>query len=163
MSDENILKNKKILVVDDEQDVLDTIEELLSMCKIKKALSFEEASEYLETDFFDIAILDIMGVNGYALLGIAKEKKIPAVMLTANALSPENTVKSFKEGAAYYIPKEKMNDIKTYLIDIFDAIEKGKSFWERWLDRFANYYDDKFGEDWKDRDEDFWDNFPHYI
>lgn len=163
MSDENVLKNKKILVVDDEQDVLDTIEELLPMCKIKKALSFEEANKFLETDFFDIAVLDIMGVDGYGLLEIAKGKNIPAVMLTANALSPENTVKSFKEGAAYYIPKEKMNDIKIYLVDIFDAIERGKSFWERWLDRFANYYDDKFGEDWKDEDEDFWDNFPHYI
>ena len=163
MSDEEVLKNKKILVVDDEQDVLDTIEELPPMCKIKKALSFEEAGGLLETDFFDIAILDIMGVDGYRLLEIANSKNIPAAMLTANALNPENTVKSFKEGAAYYIPKEKMNDIKIYLTDIFDAIEKGKSFWERWLDRFANYYDDKFGKDWKDEDEDFWDNFPHYI
>lgn len=163
MPDKEVLINKKILVVDDEQDVLDTIEELLPMCKIEKALSFEEARDLIETDFFDIAILDIMGVDGYGLLEIAKGKNIPAAMLTANALSPKNTVKSFKEGAAYYIPKEKMNDIKTYLADIFDAIEKGKSFWERWLDRFANYYDDKFGEDWKDEDEDFWDNFPHYI
>lgn len=163
MPDENILKNKKILIVDDEQDVLDTIEELLPMCKIKKASSFEETRDFLETDFFDITILDIMGVNGYKLLEIAKERNITAAMLTANALNPENTVKSFKEGAAYYIPKEKMNDIKTYLMDIFDALEKGKSFWERWLDRFANYYDNKFGEGWKDEDEDFWNNFPHYI
>ena len=163
MPDDKILENKKILVVDDEKDVLDTIEELLPMCKIKKALSFEEGNKFLETDFFDIAILDIMGVDGYRLLEIANGKNIPAAMLTANALSPENTVKSFKEGAAYYIPKEKMNDIITYLTDIFDAIEKGKSFWERWLDRFANYYDDKFGENWKDKDGDFWDNFPNYI
>lgn len=163
MSDENILKNKKILVVDDEQDVLDTIEELLPTCEIKKASSFEEASKFLETDYFDMTILDIMGVSGYRLLEIAKERNITSAMLTANALNPENTVKSFKEGAAYYIPKEKMNNIKIYLIDIFDAIEKGKSFWERWIDRFANYYDDKFGEDWKDKDEDFWDNFPNYI
>lgn len=163
MNKEEILKNKKILIVDDEQDILDTLNEMLSMCRLVKASSFEEASDLLDADYFDLAILDIMGVDGFRLLDKAMEKKIPAAMLTANALSPENTVKSFKKGAVYYIPKEKMPGIRTYLIDIFDAIEKGKSFWERWLDRFAGYYDEKFGNDWKDRDKDFWDQFSSYI
>ena len=38
---------------------------------------------------FDIAILDIMGVNGYGLLDIANSKKIPAVMLTAHAFTAD--------------------------------------------------------------------------
>jgi len=41
-----------------------------------------------------------MGVDGYKLLEIAVERKVIAVMLTANALSPEDTVKSLKDGAA---------------------------------------------------------------
>lgn len=157
------LTRKRILVVDDDPDILDTVEELLSMCKIIKASTFDEAKDLLETEYFDLAILDIMGVDGYKLLEIATEKKIIAAMLTANAFNPESTVKSFKEGAAYYIPKEKMNEITSYLNDIFEAVEIGKSFWERWLDRFAGYYDEKFGNDWKEGDEDFWNKFPHYI
>ncbi len=163
MDKEKILKDKKILIVDDEKDILDTLNDMLSMCRIKKASSFKDAVELIETDYFDIAILDIMGVDGFKLLEKAVERKIPAAMLTANALSPENTVKSFRKGAVYYIPKEKMPEIKSCLIDIFGSIEKVKSFWERWLDRFAGYYDEKFGKNWKDDDKDFWDNFPNYI
>ena len=163
MTKEDILKNKKILVVDDEKDILETMDELLPMCMLTKASGFEDAKDLLESDYFDLAILDIMGVNGFSLLETAKERRIPAAMLTANALNPENTVKSFKEGAAYYIPKEKMSEIRTHLVDIFESIEKGKSFWERWLDRFSGYYDEKFGKNWKDKDKDFWDNFPNYV
>ncbi len=163
MSKEDILKNKKILIVDDEQDILETMDELLPMCSLTKASSYKEARDLFETEYFDLAILDIMGVDGFSLLETAKERRIPATMLTANALNPESTVKSFKAGAAYYIPKEKMNEIRDYLIDIFESIEKGKSFWERWLDRFAGYYDEKFGNNWKDKDKNFWDNFSSYL
>ncbi len=106
---EDILKGKKILIVDDEPDVLDTLEELLSMCQVVKATSFEEAKQYLNKQSFDMAVLDIMGVNGYDLLDIAVAKKVTAVMLTAHALSPEDTMKSFKCGAAYYVPKDKIS------------------------------------------------------
>ena len=123
----NLLENKKVLIVGDEPDVLETLEELLSECDVVKASSFEEAKDLLETEYFDMAILDIMGVDGYKLLEIANEKKVMAVMLTAHAFSPEDTVKSFKEGAAYYVPKEKMPEITTYLNDILEAKEEGKS------------------------------------
>ena len=155
MNKEEILKNKKILIVDDEKDILDTLTELLSMCLLKKASTFNDAIDLLESDYFDLAILDIMGVDGFKLLETAMERKTPAAMLTANALSPENTVKSFKKGAVYYIPKEKITEIRSCLTEIFESIEKGKSIWERWLDRFSGYYDEKFGNNWKDKDEDF--------
>jgi hypothetical protein len=38
-------------------------------------------------------------------------------------------------------------------------VDIGKSFWERRLDRFAGYYDEKFGNDWKEEDADFWNKF----
>ena len=106
--EKSLLKGKKVLIVDDEPDVLDTLEELLSDCDLKKASTFEEAKALLEKEPFDIAVLDIMGVNGYKLLDIAKEKKVVPVMLTAHALSPENIVKSYREGAASYLPKDEM-------------------------------------------------------
>ena len=106
MTNKSLLDGKKILIVDDEPDVLDTLEDLLSTCKVVKATSFEEAKKQLETQSFDMAVLDIMGVNGYELLEIAVAKKVTAVMLTAHALSPEDTIKSFKGGAAFYVPKD---------------------------------------------------------
>ena len=152
----NWLKFKRLLIVDDEPDILETLEELLPMCDVVKASSFEEAKDLLEVQHFDIAVLDIMGVNGYKLLEIANKRKVMAVMLTAHALSPEETLKSYKEGAAHYVPKEKMSEITTYLNDILEAKEQGKKLWSRWFDRFALYYDERFGPDWKDTDKDVW-------
>jgi DNA-binding response OmpR family regulator len=151
-----LIRDKRILIVDDEPDVLEILAGLLTMCDVVEAGTFEEAKSLLETQYFDIAVLDIMGVNGYKLLEIANGLGVIAVMLTAHALSPEDTVKSFKKGAAYYIPKEKMEEIVTYLNDILEAKHKGKPPWSRWLDRFASYYDRKFGPKWKKVDEDFW-------
>ena len=158
----NLLKGKKILVVDDEPDVLESLEELLPMCLVIPASTFEEARELLESKDFDMAILDIMGVDGYKLLEIAGKKKVTAVMLTAHALSVEDTVKSYKKGAAYYVPKERMGEIATYLTDVLKAEAEGKPFWARWLDRMDAYYVRKFGPDWKDDDRKFWERFSFY-
>jgi len=159
MTDESVLEGKKILIVDDEPDILETLEELLDMCVIFKATSFEEAKELIETLSLDMAILDIMGVGGYDLLRIANEKKIVTVMLTAHALSPEDTVKSFKEGAASYVPKDKIAHIMTFLADVIAAEEKGKHVRWRWIKRLGAYYDRTFGPDWKKNDEKFWEKF----
>jgi len=161
MEKKSLVEGKRVLIVDDEPDVLDTLEELLSMGKVKKCTTFEEAKTLLETEKFDIAVLDIMGVDGYELLKLANRKKVLSVMLTAHALSPENTVKSFKEGAALYVPKDKIADIVTYLEDVIEAKDKGKSTWWRWIDRFAAYYDEKFEKDWQYRDKNFWKGFPY--
>jgi DNA-binding response OmpR family regulator len=67
-----LLKGKKVLIVDDEPDVLDLLTELLSACMIDRAPTFETAKEFLETEYYDIVVLDIMGVNGFELLQIAK-------------------------------------------------------------------------------------------
>jgi DNA-binding NtrC family response regulator len=155
----DLLDYKRVLIVDDEPDVLDTLEEVLSMCDVVKAQSFAAAKEILETQYFDIAVLDIMGVDGYRLLEIANERGVLAVMFTAHALTPQDTVKSFKEGAALYVPKDKLNDMPTYLNDVLEAQEQGKQFWWRWFDRFGSYYNKKFGKNWRKVDEDFWKNF----
>jgi len=153
---EDILKGKKILIVDDEPDVLDTLEELLSMCQVVKATSFEEAKQYLNKKRFDLAILDIMGVNGYELLEIAVAKNVTAVMLTAHALSPEDMMKSFKCGAAFYVPKDKISDIVSFLTKILEAKKKGKSTWIPFMGWAEAYYNAKYGPKWEACDMDFW-------
>ena len=156
MANENRLKGKRILIVDDEPDILETMEGLLPECDTMKAISYKEARDLLESRSFDMAILDIMGVDGFDLLEISKKRGVIAVMLTAHALSPENTMKSFKEGAASYVPKEKLKDIATYLEDVLEAKEKGRSLWWRWLDRFGEYYNRKFGPRWHEPGKDIW-------
>jgi DNA-binding NtrC family response regulator len=144
----NMLEGKKILIVDDEPDVLETLEESLSMCRIWKASSFDEARQLLESQDFDFAILDIMGVNGYKLLEIANGRNVISVMITAHALSPADAAKSQREGAASYVPKAKVSEIAAVLNDILEAQETGKSSWWRWHERFGSYFQDKFHEEW---------------
>ena len=149
MESEQLLESKRILVVDDEPDVLDTLEDLLPMCVLTKATTFEQAKEFLENQYFDMAILDIMGVHGYELLKICNEKRVIGVMLTAYAMTPEDIKKSYEDGAASFVPKEKMANITKFLADIYEAREKGKSLWWRWFDRLADYCERKFGPDWQ--------------
>jgi DNA-binding NtrC family response regulator len=162
MNEKNLLEGKRILAVDDEPDILETLEALLPMCLVVKASTADQAKQLMDSQSFDIAILDIMGVDGYKLLEVARKKKIIAVMLTAHALSVESTIKSFKGGAAFYVPKDEMAKIETFLTDILEAESKGESSWWRWLDRLGAYYEKKFGREWQKDDKDFWRKFPSW-
>ena len=162
MADKDRLEGKRILLVDDEPDVLDTLVDLLPMCETVKASHFKAAKDYLESEYFDLAILDIMGVEGYHLLEIANQRDVTAVMLTAHALSPENVVKSYKEGAASYLPKEEMVNIASFLNDVLEAKELGKNPWSRCYDRMGAFFEKKFGSKWQDDEKEFWEKFPFY-
>jgi hypothetical protein len=70
--------------------------------------------------------------------------------------------KAYKRGAAYYIPKEEMSDIDTFLNDILLANEKGESTWGNWFDRMADYCERTFKPNWKEGDKIFWDRFPFH-
>jgi len=138
MDPKDILKGKRVLVVDDEEDILEFLVELLDMCKLDTATSFEEAKALLENTFYDIAVLDIMGVRGYELLETATRKGIPTLMLTAHAISKDNLKRSFEKGASYYVPK--------------DEISK----------RLSGFCDRRFGPNWKDEDPEFWNSLLGY-
>jgi len=160
MSDTGLLKGKRVLVVDDEPDILAAVEELLDMCKVVKAATFDEASALLESQRFDVAVLDIMGVDGYGLLEITKRKNIPTLMLTAHAFTPDNLVKSIKEGAASYIPKEEITQIAEYLTDVLTAHKNGINPWEAWQEKLpSSYFEKRWGAAWKDTDKAFWETF----
>jgi len=62
MSSESPLKDKLILVVDDEPDILETVEEHLDGCQIHKATDYDTALQYILSYTYDVVILDIMGV-----------------------------------------------------------------------------------------------------
>ena len=159
MAGNDILKGKKLLIVDDEQDILDTLVELLDNCDIDTATSYEAARELLLSGGYDAAVLDIMGVRGFDLLEIATEKKIPALMLTAHGLNPDNLVGSIKLGAKSYIPKDHINEIDDFLKEIFIAQQKGIEKSGNWFARLSSFFDGRFGHGWKNKDKKFWQEF----
>lgn len=155
MTAENILIDKTVLVVDDEPDILETLEELLDICIVHKAVDYDTAYQYLLGYTYDIVILDIMGVNGFELLELSVSRGFPTVMLTAHALSPESLKKSIKLGAVSFLPKEKMPEIVPFLQDV--VLGEGKPVWLKLFDRLGGFFNEIFGPDWRERDEFFKD------
>ena len=150
---EQMLAGKRVLIVDDEPDILELLEEELDMCVLDKASDFETASAKLKTKAYDCAVLDIMGVRGYDLLLIAKERGIPAVMLTAHALSADDFIKSMQAGADCYVPKEKMIDISFCVAGaVMSKKETPQPPKKRpWYKRFKPFFDRRFGSNWNGR------------
>ncbi len=153
MNSESPLKDKVILVVDDEPDVLETVGEELDMALIHKAGDYDTALQYLLSYTYDVVILDIMGVNGFELLKNAVSRGFPAVMLTAHAVTTDALKKSIKLGAVSFLPKEKMSELKEFLEDV--VMNGGKSIWIKLFDRLGAYFNKRFGPDWKEKDKFF--------
>jgi CheY-like chemotaxis protein len=148
---ESILKGKRILAVDDEQDVLATLqEEILGACpdcKFDKASQYEEAVQKIRSSPYDLVILDIMGVRGFELLELAVSRNLRVVMLTAHALSPEALRRSYELKARAYLPKEKLGEVVPFLEDALT--HEFSSGWKRLFEKMTDFFDKKFGEGWK--------------
>jgi len=153
MRTEKVLKNKAVLIVDDEPDILDSITEQLDMCRIYRAKDYEIAMQLLAGFKFDIVILDVMGVRGFELLKKSVSKGFPTVMLTAHALTPEALKESIQLGAVSYLPKEMMAELDTYLADVVTGSKK--AVWQNLLAKLGDYFDRQFGSDWKEKDDFF--------
>jgi len=122
---ESILNGKRILAVDDEPDILEILEEQIlgyaPDCKIEKITTYQEATQKLESQNYDVVVLDIMGVSGFDLLEQAVKHNFPAAMLTAHSLNPESLKRSIEMGAYAYLPKEKLEEIVPFLEDILES------------------------------------------
>jgi len=153
MTTEEILKDKAILIVDDEPDVLDSITEQLDMCRIYRAKDYEIAMQLMAGFKFDIVILDVMGVRGFELLKKSVSKGFPTVMLTAHALTPEALKESIQLGAVSYLPKEMMADLESFLAEVVGNSKM--VVWKNLLDKLGDYFDRQFGSDWKEKDDFF--------
>lgn len=160
METRRLLQGKKVLIVDDEEDVLDALTDLLSVCMIDRASTFEEAKELLDAYRYDVVVLDIMGVSGFELLQIAKRKDIPTLMLTAHALNEDTLKRSAEEGASYYVPKDKIGDIDVFVADVIEAREKGRNPWAKWFERLGPFFQETInfrGPNWREDHKKFWD------
>ena len=153
-----LLKDRQVLVVDDEPDILETVEEILDMCSIDKAATFEEAAKLIKKNLYDIAILDIMGVSGYQVLELAKKKDIPALMLTAHALSPENLKESIVKGADAYVPKDELVNLPDHVADVIRARIEGRKGYGARFRNLRPFFDKTFGKGWRNKDRSFWNS-----
>jgi DNA-binding NtrC family response regulator len=148
---ESILNHKKLLIVDDEPDVLAVIEEeILQACpdsKIDKASNYEKAAELLKSKDYDLVLLDIMGVRGFDLLEIAVARGFKAAIVTAHALNAEALKKSHDMGAIAYLPKDKLGELVPFLEDIwFNEYAAG---WKGLMNKLETFFDTTFEPDWK--------------
>jgi DNA-binding NtrC family response regulator len=152
-------KDKLVLAVDDEEDVLETIRDALpeSDLTLHTATTFEKARELLVSYSYDLVILDIMGVQGFDLLKIASAHNLPAVMLTAHALTPEALKKSIELGARAYFPKDVLSNLAPFLEDVMKL--SYQSAWKRALDHLGSMFNEKFGSNWRRSEETFWKDF----
>ena len=143
---ESVLKAKRILMVDDEPDVLETLEaeirESCDDCVIEKAMTYETAVQLINSNEYDLIILDIMGVRGFDLLEAAVKRDFLVVMLTAHSLNPESLKKARSMRARAYIPKDKLGEIVPFLEDVFRYdFEHG---WKRLRYKLENLLPEKY-------------------
>ena len=155
---ESKLTNRRVLAVDDEPDVLETLRDQLEEFP---GLVFDAATDYergyhlLRSWTYDLVILDIMGVRGFDLLNASVSLGFPTVMLTAHALNKEALKKSIEMGARAYIPKEKMAEIVLFLEDVLSL--SYRPGWTRVFEKLGGFFNAKFGPGWQKNEKEFWD------
>jgi DNA-binding NtrC family response regulator len=101
---------KRILIVDDEENVLALFKRILEKkgYDVRYASTGEEALDKLETELFDVVVTDLKmpGMSGLDLLtkGRALNPSVPFIMLTAFG-TVNSAVEAMKEGAYDYLIK----------------------------------------------------------
>lgn len=154
---ESVLKNKRVLAVDDEPDVLESLAEQLEDIEglvLDTATDYETGYHLLRSWTYDLVILDIMGVRGFDLLNAAVFLGFPTVMLTAHVLSVRALKRSIEMGARAYIPKEHMADMVQFLEDVL-TLDK-RSGWKRVFERMGGFFNKTFGPQWQQDKSTFW-------
>ncbi|MBT4264581.1 MAG: response regulator [Deltaproteobacteria bacterium] len=157
--EDSILTGKRILAVDDEPDILETIRDIIFMANLDEARDYETASKMIKKNQYDLVILDIMGVNGLVLLEESVKQGFPTVMLTAHAINPETLMESIHKGAISYLPKETLSELDEHLGDLLSAFEKGEPPWKMLFEKLDSYFNERFGPDWKEKHQAFWSEF----
>ncbi len=154
---EHILNGKRILAVDDEPDVLETLADLLEDYEdlvFDRATDYEAGYHLLRSWTYDAVILDIMGVRGFDLLNASVHLGFPTAMLTAHAFSVQDLKRSIEMGARAYIPKERMVDIADFLEDLLTM--EHRSGLKRMFQRLGGVFKKNFGSRWMEDEKTFW-------
>ena len=118
--------SKRVLVVDDEDDVRLFLQDFLSEreFQVDSAADGEEALIKIDKKVPDIVLLDIMmpGVDGIECLERIKKKHPDVTVIMITALKDENRIKKAKKlGAHNYIVKPfSLNYLETELMQLME-------------------------------------------
>lgn len=117
-------KEKKILILDDNPEILEIVQESLSIAGFSNLTSVQsqkEALEQFEEKSFDLVILDIMlpeGSGFEVLKGIRKTSMVPVLFLSAIS-DIEKQYQGFELGADDYIIKPfRLRDLELRILSI---------------------------------------------
>lgn len=123
-----ILRDKRILAVCDEEDMLRMVDEELSLggCNITlhAATTFGEAHQYLVSYSYDLVLLDVEWVlRGFDLLGYDLSRLnhnggIPMVLLAVRAFTPDDFRKSTEMGAKVFLCSHKFGSLIPFLENV---------------------------------------------
>lgn len=131
---QDVLKGKRVLVVDDELDVCRFIEFELPECEVDIAVSAGEAREHFGRARYDLVIVDVMGVDGFELLKEFSDRT-PCIVITARALNEKHLAKAMEGRAVLYLPKEEIGRLDEYAAK---AIASKEPLWN-WLFRRIDF------------------------
>ena len=117
--------SKRIAIIDDEQDILDTLQRFLSRSEkfdIETFSNPQTALSIVSSGHYDLILLDIMmpQMNGLDFLESIKESNpsVKVIMMTAFS-TLDKVIKSNKVGAEDYITKPfvSLRDVENKVLD----------------------------------------------
>ncbi len=118
--------NKKIAIIDDEQEILEILERFLSRSKkfdIKTFSNPKDAINKVKSDTYDIVLLDIMmpqmnGIDFLKEIKYSPSSNTKIIMMTAYS-SQDRMIECEKVGAEDYITKPfiSLRDVENKILD----------------------------------------------
>lgn len=118
----------QVLVVDDEKNIRKTLKIVLEEfdCSVKEAGSVEEAESFINTSYFDFAIIDIRLPDGSGVEILKKIKNLSpdtVVLIITAFASTETAIEAMKAGAYDYITKPfNIDEIRIIFKNIIEKI-----------------------------------------
>jgi len=148
--EESILKNKMILAVDDDPDVLTILEEEILEacpdCQFHKVTTYKEAVERMLSFTYDVVLLDIIGVQGLNLAELAVSRNFPIGVFTAHPITPEVLEGFINMKTHAYLPKERIGEIVPFLENMLGYQYLPE--WRLFFDKITEFLGKKIEMDW---------------
>lgn len=158
LREENHMAQERILVVDDDALILDSIAELLKLegYEVDSAGVPEQALKMLESNRYNLLLTDVNmpNVNGFELLKLVRRKHPETVVVLITGYGTiENAVEAIKLGAVHYVTKPIIDDeIKLIIARSLQQqklVTENRSLREQLEIRYS--FDNIIGQDYKMR------------
>jgi DNA-binding NtrC family response regulator len=122
-----ILEGKRILVVENEREILNMVSEALAASEVVAVGNVEDARPLIARESFDLAILDTVHSNGCALLEDCHANKLPTAMLTPREVEVGRVNEAMKRGVMSFFPKDDLDRLPETVSDLLAHLGKGTS------------------------------------